>query len=136
MEVPRGVVHRAGMSNETVRWAGDEPRRLRAYSLALRLEEQVRGILRRARCSRSLIEQSERTAESIVLNIAEGAAHQSPGQKVRHYSIARASVGECIACLDLIRQSDARAFVDPARHNAQLLSRMLAALITTWDSRR
>jgi four helix bundle protein len=124
------------MTQRKVRWADSEPRRLRVYGLALRLADQVRGILKRAHCSHSLADQAARTTESIVLNIAEGSAHQTPGQKSRHYQIARASAGECIACLDLIRRSDPRAFTDPARRNAQLVSRMLAPLIESWERRK
>jgi four helix bundle protein len=118
------------------RWTGNEPARLRVYDLALHLAGQVHSAFRYARCSKSLTEQAERTAESIALNIAEGAAHRSAGQKVRHYNIARASTGELIACLDLLRQRDPRAFVTPARNNAMQVSRMLAALIDQWQSRK
>jgi four helix bundle protein len=83
------------MTQATGKWADHEPKRLRVYDLALRLSDQVRGILRRAHCSGSLIDQTARTTESIVLNVAEGSAHQTPGQKSRHYQIARASAGEC-----------------------------------------
>jgi hypothetical protein len=40
-----------------------------------------------------------RSAESIVLNIAEGAGHYSPGRMIYHYQLARGSAGECIAAL-------------------------------------
>jgi hypothetical protein len=47
----------------------------------------------------SMADQLRRSAESIVLNIAEGAGHYSPGRKIYHYQLARGSAGECIAAL-------------------------------------
>jgi hypothetical protein len=41
-----------------------------------------------------MADQLRRSAESIVLNIAEGAGHYSPGRKIYHYQLARGSAGE------------------------------------------
>jgi four helix bundle protein len=46
-----------------------------------------------------MADQLRRSAESIVLNIAEGAGHYSPGRKIYHYHLACGSAGECIAAL-------------------------------------
>jgi four helix bundle protein len=136
MGVPGRVEHHAGMERTERTWAGNEPKRLRVYDIALHLADQVHEVFRRAQCPISLIDQAQRAADSIVLNIAEGSAHRSPGQKARHYQIAHASAGECMACLDLLQRRDPRAFVSPARRNAQIVSRMLHALINEWQHRK
>ena len=43
-----------------------------------------------------------RAAESIVLNIAEGAQQESLKMAKKHYRIALASAAECSAALDLL----------------------------------
>lgn len=136
MEVPRIGSHLVRMTRTKTDWGANEPGRLRAYNLALRLSEQVREVLRRARCPRSLSDQAERCVHSCVLNIAEGAAHRTAGQRARYFQIARASAGELIGCLDLLLRHDPRAFVSPARRNARLLSGMLASLIDYWSDQK
>jgi four helix bundle protein len=108
---------------------------LRVYDLALRLTDQAEMLVRGARCSRSLGEQLIRAADSVVLNIAEGAAHHAPRQKLRHYRIAHASAGECLAAIELVRRRDRNANPFPARRNAHLVSVMLCALIKQQENR-
>jgi four helix bundle protein len=112
------------------------PDGLRVYQLALRLVEQVTGLVAGARCSRSLADQLERASESVVLNIAEGAAHYTPGMKLNHYRIAHASAGECLGGLDLLRRRDRRVNTSPARRNAEVISVLLTALIHHQQTRK
>ena len=48
-----------------------------------------------------LVDQLQRAAASIPLNIAEGAGEFSPKEKARFYRIARRSANECAAILDV-----------------------------------
>jgi four helix bundle protein len=51
----------------------------------------------------NLRDQLYRAMDSVVLNVAEGAAQRSIAVKNRHYAIARASTWEVAAALDLMR---------------------------------
>jgi len=78
-----------------------------------------------------LRDQLKRASTSIVLNIAEGASRQSPADKRRFYLIARGSLGEVGAALDILR---IRRRISSQRHmelrSALLeIARMLGALV-------
>jgi four helix bundle protein len=82
---------------------------------------------------RYLLDQLERAAQSIVLNIAEGAGRHSAGDKRHHYEIAKGSATECAAILDILRarglgaaerHAEARALIVRV---TQMLSRMCGA---------
>jgi len=49
-----------------------------------------------------LSDQLDRASISVPLNIAEGSGRSTPRERARHYTIARGSAVECLACLDLI----------------------------------
>ena len=78
-----------------------------------------------------LRDQLKRASSSLILNIAEGASRQSPADKRRFYPIARGSLGEVGAALDILR---IRRRISPARH-AELrtalleIARMIGALV-------
>lgn len=74
--------------------------RFDAYRLALDFRRiVVRWLpLRRTELS----DQLDRASISVPLNIAEGAGRSTPRERARHYTIARGSAVECLACLDLI----------------------------------
>ena len=77
--------------------------RLDAYCAAREFYRVVRGI--RARLPRGLGplgDQLSRAAQSVCLNLAEGAAARSRDVKRRHWDIALGSAGECAAALDLV----------------------------------
>ena len=62
-----------------------------------------------------LKDQLRRASTSVVLNIAEGANRQSPLEKRRHYIIARGSLGEAAAALDILQM---RSRISSARHTS------------------
>lgn len=105
------------------------PERLRVYHLALAFARHVDAVLRQARCRSSLSNQLIRAAESIILNIAEGAGHFSPGLKRHHYQIAHASAEECIGALARLADLNPRLELRYLRRDADMICVMLNALI-------
>ncbi|CAN5683563.1 hypothetical protein BH23GEM10_BH23GEM10_02770 [soil metagenome] len=110
--------------------------RLRVYHLALRLNDQVHELIELSGCSPSRADQVRRAADSVVLNIAEGAAQFSPGQKIRYYQIAYGSTAECLAAIELLRRGNPRLLVQPPRFNAKMVQAMLVSLIEHQELRR
>ena len=49
-----------------------------------------------------LLDQQRRAMASVVLNLAEGNARRSSSERKRFFEIARASVAEVAACVDLM----------------------------------
>ncbi|HEX2167505.1 MAG TPA: four helix bundle protein [Longimicrobiales bacterium] len=105
------------------------PEKLRVYHLALAFARSVDALLGQARCGRSLFDQLIRAAESIILNIAEGAGHFSPGSKRRHYQIAHASAAECIGSLARLADLNPSLDLRSLRRDGDMISVMLTALI-------
>ena len=89
-----------------------EHERLCVYRKALSFLEQLET-LGSLPGEYELRDQLRRASASIVLNLAEGASRQSPADKRRFYLIARGSLGEVGAALDILR---IRRRISPARH--------------------
>ena len=85
---------------------------LDVYHLALEFHRALRPLARQ-RGFANLRDQMTRAAESIVLNIAEGAGRTSRDDKRRFYEIAMGSTIECAAVLDCLRN---RAAIAPQTH--------------------
>ena len=105
------------------------PERLRVYHLALAFARQVDRALGEVGCRSALCIQLVRPAESIILNIAEGAAHFSPGRKRYYYQIAHGSAGECIAGLTRLAGLYPALDLRYLRRDADMICVMLTALI-------
>jgi len=78
-----------------------------------------------------IIDQLQRAAMSITLNIAEGAGRFHKTDKRSFYVNARGSVYECVACFEILR---AKSLVNEDQHkhfysNLNNLARQLSALI-------
>jgi four helix bundle protein len=112
------------------------PERLRVYHLAQDLATSVDRIARVSARNGSLADQLRRSAESIVLNIAEGAGHYSPGRKIYHYQLARGSAAECIAALTQVNRRRPSEVIASSRRSANMISAMLTALIHSLETRR
>ena len=97
--------------------------RFDAYRLAVDFRRiVVRWLpLRRSELS----DQLDRASISVTLNIAEGSGRATPREQVRHYTIARGSAVECLACLDLIQLEVGAPDVVEAQ---QVLARLLSVL--------
>ena len=81
--------------------------------------------LRRAELS----DQLDRASISVALNIAEGAGRSTPRERARHYTIARGSAVECLACLDLLELELSAPCTSEARATLLRLLNVLTALI-------
>lgn len=101
--------------------------RFDAYRLALDFRRVVVKWLPLKRAE--LSDQLDRASISIALNIAEGAGRTSPRERVRHYTIARGSAVECLACLDLIELEATPVTMPDARHRLLRLLMVLSGLI-------
>lgn len=101
--------------------------RFHAYQLALDFRRiVVRWLpLRRAELS----DQLDRASISVPLNIAEGAGRSTPRERARHYTIARGSAVECLACLDLLELEISSPSTAEARTTLLRLLNVLTALI-------
>ena len=76
--------------------------KLRAYQEALRFVAWVEPILEKLPAKLAARDQLDRASTSIVLNIAEGNGKRSHPDRCRYFDIARGSVVECAACLDVL----------------------------------
>jgi len=77
--------------------------RLDVYRVALQFATFAHGVVPRGPTGRSALrEQLLHAAESVVQNIAEGAAQISTPMAKKHYRIALGSAAECAAVLDLL----------------------------------
>ena len=103
------------------------PNRLRAVSTAVALACDVEVTLRSVRRHRNLLDQVKRAAESIALNLAEGAG-RSGKDKSYHYKIAYASAGETQAGLEILLAYDA---INQAAFN-RLASQIDSIRAITW----
>jgi four helix bundle protein len=80
--------------------------RLDVYRVALEFRQSL-GILDTVRNISALRDQIFRAADSVVLNIAEGAGRHARADKRRHYSYALGSASECGAALALLHACSA-----------------------------
>ena len=78
--------------------------RLDVYRLALEYRRSLAS-LANVRGIAPLRDQLFRAADSVVLNIAEGAGRNSRCDKQRHYEIAKGSATESAAALELLHHS-------------------------------
>ena len=101
--------------------------RFHAYQLALQFRRiVVRWLpLRRSELS----DQLDRASISVPLNVAEGAGRSTPRERARHYTIARGSAVECLACLDLLELELSSPSTIEARAILLRLLNVLTALI-------
>ena len=98
-----------------------------AYLLALQFRRHVVRWLPLRRTE--LSDQLDRASISVPLNIAEGAGRSTPRERARHYTIARGSAVECLACLDLLELELSAPSTGEARTVLVRLLNVLTALI-------
>lgn len=76
-----------------------------------------------------LSDQLDRASISVALNIAEGAGRSTPRERARHYTIARGSAVECLACMDLLELEQSAPRTAEARTVLLRLLNVLTALV-------
>jgi four helix bundle protein len=103
-------------------------RKLDVYQRSLEFAAMTNSMLvPTPRGHRDLAEQLRRAADSVALNIAEGAGEFRSKEKARFYRIARRSAVECVAAIDLFGARDV--LTDAQLETSQaLLDRVLAML--------
>ena len=101
--------------------------RFDAYRLAYQFRRLVVAWLPLRRSE--LSDQLDRASISVPLNVAEGAGRSTPRERARHYTIARGSAVECLACLDLLELEQAAPSTAEARVVILRLLKVLTALI-------
>jgi len=76
--------------------------KLRAYQEALRFVAWVEPVLEGLSSKLAARDQLDRASTSVVLNIAEGNGKRSRPDRCRYLDIARGSIVESAACLDVL----------------------------------
>ena len=110
--------------------------KLDVYRLAIEFVANANGVVDRLPRGRGdLADQLQRTALSIVLNIAEGAGKFSPADKAVFYTRARGSATESAAVLDVCRTLKL-ATTAATDDNKALLERIAQMLTKLIKSRR
>lgn len=99
---------------------------LDCFKLALEVAEYIDSINPR-RGQANIYDQTLRAAQSVVMNISEGASRDGKAA-INHFRIAQGSAGEALGGLFLLRCPDATANQDKLRR----IGAMLTRLIQTW----
>lgn len=84
-----------------------------------------------------LRDQLRRAAQSIPLNIAEGTSRYSLKDKVNFFRVAKGSIFECVAILDLVHRLKISSLdLTPFFKDLETTGRMLSGLIRHLESRK
>jgi four helix bundle protein len=111
--------------------------KLAAYREALVLLDAADRIIEAAKVRAHLKTQLDRSATSIVLNIAEGAGEFSPPEKVRFYRMARRSTNETAAIIEVVRRRKAASdeLLDAGYEACRVVISLLVTMIKTAEAR-
>jgi four helix bundle protein len=77
--------------------------KLEVYKKAKTFNSGIRGLLKTLKLDISTNDQLRRAAFSIVLNIAEGSGRFTKPDRKNFFIIARSSIFECMAILDVLK---------------------------------
>jgi four helix bundle protein len=80
--------------------------KLEVYIKARDFHISCKSILNKNKHERYVKDQLGRASYSVVLNIAEGSAKQSKPDRKNFFTIARGSIFECVAILDILHQEN------------------------------
>jgi four helix bundle protein len=105
-------------------------RNLEVYTKAKTFHLSCLKIVEETKSTNYVKDQLGRASMSIVLNIAEGSGKFSKPDRRSFFIVARASIFECVAIVDLLHdQSKVKEFIK----NADELSRILFAMIKNLE---
>ena len=102
--------------------------KLRVYQEALAFASWAEMILERAKKSSPLHDQLDRARTSILLNIAEGNGRYTAPDRCRFFDMARGSVLECAASLDLLAVKNLIERKELA-HGKEMLEKIISMLV-------
>ena len=105
--------------------------KLEVYKKAKTFHVECNAILRACKNQRHVKDQLARASYSIVLNIAEGSGRMSPNDRRHFFTMARASIFECVAIFDIMLLENQ---IDSHQHEKKMevsieLSKMLFAMV-------
>lgn len=105
--------------------------KLEVYKKSKTFHLNCKNILAMHKPEKYVIDQLGRASFSIVLNIAEGSGKASLNDRKNYFTIARGSVFECVAVIDILREEE-RITTDVYELNLKMadeISRMLFIMI-------
>jgi four helix bundle protein len=109
---------------------GFEFRDTDVYKLALEYNRRIEKLLNETKPGKSISDQFERAANSILLNIAEGFGRFHKADKRHYYIMARGSLYECVACSDIVFNSNPPTeFIE----KSEIIGKMLSGLIKRFN---
>ena len=111
--------------------------KLNVYNKALDFIEFINKLSLFGHNRLNVLDQLDRAATSILLNIAEGTGKYTSNDKCWYYDIARGSALECAACLDVLmkrKRINAEIYKEGKRFLLEIVS-MLTGLIRSTSGR-
>ena len=111
--------------------------KLDIYKKAKHFNASVQELLRAKNVSTITTNQISRAAFSIVLNIAEGSGRFSKRDRKNFFIIARSSVFECVAILDIMKDDKILSETEFRRlyDHAETLSKILYTMIRNLENK-
>lgn len=109
-----------------------EFRDTKVYILAKSFHQDMLMILKEKKSDKILKDQLTRASISIILNLAEGYGRFHKADKRNFYVTSRASLNECVACLDIIFEDK---IPDDILKKADELGRMISGLVNKFLER-
>ncbi len=106
-----------------------EFRDTKIYKYAKLFHQDMITVLKNEKAGKVLTDQLTRASISIALNIAEGYGRFHKADKRNFYITARASLNECIACLDIIFKDN---IPYEMLQKAEELGKMISGLINKF----
>jgi four helix bundle protein len=105
--------------------------KLDVYKKAKAFNSGIRTFISKAKLDNITNDQLRRASFSIVLNLAEGSGRFSKADRRNFFVIARSSVFECVAILDVLKDEGlmTKSAYDKFYEQAEELSKMIFAMI-------
>ncbi|MFN8699925.1 MAG: four helix bundle protein [Flavobacteriales bacterium] len=109
--------------------------KLTVYGKAKLFYRECRGLCKTGKLERHIADQLARASLSVALNIAEGSGKFSRAHRRNYFVMARASIFECVAVLDILHdegQIQSQTFKSMLEKSNEL-SRMLYSMILNLE---
>lgn len=110
---------------------------LKAYQISLDWVETVERLCKNSKneLTRAFVDQFQRAALSVPLNLAEGNGRWHSAEKRQFLWIARGSVFECVPLVEILKRKKliSEADYEKARDNLDHLGRMLTKLVQAHE---